>query len=61
MVKVKLNVSRSGADGAFNVGDEIEVSGDEAGRMVTAGQAKIVRAAKPEKATRKPKAERANG
>ena len=61
MVKVKMLVSRSGADGASNVGDVIEVSGDEAGRMVAANQAEMVRAAKPEKATRKPKVERANG
>ena len=61
MVKVKLLVARSGADGAFNAGDTVEVSGDEAGRMVAAGQAEMIRAAKPEKATRKVKAERVNG
>lgn len=61
MVKVKLHVARSGPDGAFNVGDEIEVSADEAGRMVAAGQAEVVRAARPERATRKTKAERASG
>ena len=38
-MKVKLLVSRSGTEGAFSPGDEIEVSGDEAKRMIEAGQA----------------------
>lgn len=61
MIKVKLLVSRSGPAGAFNAGDEIQVGADEAGRMVAAGQAVMVRAVKTEKATRKAKVERANG
>lgn len=61
MVKVILKVSRAGPAGAFNAGDEIDVGADEAQRMVDAGQADLVRAVKKEKATRKPKAERADG
>ena len=38
-MKVTLLVSRSGPAGAFNAGDEIEVSADEGGRMIEAGQA----------------------
>lgn len=38
MVKVKLLVSRSGADGSHSPGDEIEVSAAEAKRMLDAGQ-----------------------
>ena len=60
MVKVVLKVSRAGADGAFNAGDEIDVSAAEAGRMVAADQAELVRAPKKERATRKAKVERAN-
>ena len=41
MVKVKLLVSRSGADGAFSAGDVIEVSADEAKRMAAAGQCEL--------------------
>ena len=59
MVKVKLLVSRSGADGAFSAGDVIEVSADEAKRMTAAGQCELVRAAAPEKATKRSKAEKA--
>lgn len=60
-MKVKLLVSRTGADGAQNAGDEIEVSTDEATRMLNANppQATPVRAAKPETTARKPKAEKA--
>ncbi len=61
MVKVKLLVARSGPAGAFNVGSEIDVDAAEADRMVAAGQAELVRAVKKETATRKKKAERANG
>jgi len=50
-MKVKLLVSRSGADGSFSPGDEIEVSPDEAARMIAAGQAQPVRdGVKPERA-----------
>lgn len=41
-MKVKLLVSRSGADGSFSPGEEIEVGDAEALRMVEAGQAVIV-------------------
>lgn len=61
MVTVKLLVSRSGPAGAFNVGQEIKVDADEAGRMVSAGQAEMVRGAKVEKATRKANVEKADG
>ena len=59
MVKVKLTVSRSGADGTFAAGDVIEVSAVEAERMADAGQCELVRAAKPEKAVKRAKAEKA--
>lgn len=59
MVEVKLLVSRTGADGASSVGDVIEVSADEAKRMVAAGQCELVRAAAPEKAVKRAKAEKA--
>lgn len=59
MVKVKLMVSRSGADGTFAAGDVIEVSAGEAERMTAAGQCELVRAAKPEKAVKRAKAEKA--
>lgn len=45
-MKIKLLVSRSGADGAQNVGDIIDVANDEAGRMIEAGQAEAVRGSK---------------
>lgn len=52
-MKVKLLVSRSGPDGSFAPGAEIEVLDDEAARMFDAGQAIPVRIEKPETATRK--------
>lgn len=53
-MKIKLLVSRSGVDGAQNVGDEIEVSNDEAKRMIEAGQAEPLRGNRePEKAVRR--------
>lgn len=58
-MKIKLLVSRSGADGAFAPGDEIEVSDAEAKRMIEAGQAAPVRGAAPERAVVAPKVERA--
>lgn len=57
MVKVKLLVSRSGPDGSFAPGDEIEVSANEAKRMIERGQAEPVRNAAP--ASRKRSIERA--
>lgn len=59
MVKVKLLVSRSGAAGAFSAGDVIEVGADEAQRMAAAGQCELMRAAQPEKAVKRSKAEKA--
>lgn len=53
-------VSRSGADGAFAPGDELEVPTDEARRMVAAEQCEIVRGRKPESAVKRGKFERAN-
>lgn len=41
-MKVKLLISRSGLDGAFSPGDEIDVSDNEAVRMVAAGQCEPV-------------------
>lgn len=53
-MKVKLLMSRSGADGAQNAGDEIEVSNNEAKRMIEAGQAvPAVGDVKPEKAVKR--------
>lgn len=52
-MKIKLLVSRSGPEGAFNVGDVIEVPNAEAQRMVDAEQAVILRSGKkPEKAVK---------
>jgi hypothetical protein len=59
-MKIKLLTSRAGADGAFAAGDEIEVSDAEAARMIEAGQALPVREQRVEKATRKPRAEKAS-
>lgn len=60
MVRIKMLVSRSGADGAFAPGDELEVPTDEARRMVAAEQCEIVRGRKPESAVKRGKFERAN-
>lgn len=49
-MKIKLIVSRSGPDGAFMPGDEIDVEAAEAARMIEAGQAVPVRAAPVERA-----------
>lgn len=53
-MKVKLLVSRAGPAGAFNRGDEIEVSEGEAERMVAAGQAVVVVEKRVEKAVKQP-------
>lgn len=58
-MKVKLLVSRSGAMGAQNAGEEVEVTTDEAARMIAAGQAEPVRSKSPEKAVKRRKAEKA--
>lgn len=57
MVKVKLLVARTGGQ---NAGDIVEVSTNEAERMTEAGQCELVRvAAKPEKAVKRNKFEKA--
>lgn len=56
---IKLLVSRSGASGSQNRGDQIEVPAAEGARMIEAGQAELVRAAKPEKAVKRAKSEKA--
>lgn len=58
-MKVKLYVSRSGPNGTFVAGDEIDVDEAEAKRMIAKGQCAPVRAAKPEKAIKRAKAEKA--
>jgi len=59
-MQVKLLVPRAGVDGAQNRGDVVTVSDAEAVRMIEAGQAEPVRSGKaPEKATAKPRKERA--
>tara|TARA_R110002012_G_scaffold101777_4_gene241150 strand:- start:2743 stop:2919 length:177 start_codon:yes stop_codon:yes gene_type:complete len=56
MVKVTLLVSRTGGQ---NRGDEIEVSAEEAERMVDAEQCTLVRSEKVERAVKKAKSEKA--
>ena len=52
-MKIKLLQSRVTAEAAQNAGDEIDVSAEEAKRMIEAGQAMPVRGkAKPEKAVK---------
>lgn len=58
-MKIKLLTARATATGAENRGDIVEVSTDEAARMIEAGQAEPVRAVAPEKAVSARKAERA--
>lgn len=58
-MKIKLLVSRAGPKLAQNAGEIVDVSSDEGERMVAAGQAEIVRAAKPEKAVKRNKPEKA--
>jgi hypothetical protein len=41
-MKVKLLISRAGADFVENVGDEIVVSNEEGLRMIEAGQAVLI-------------------
>jgi hypothetical protein len=59
VMKIKLLVSRSGADGAFSPGDEITVSDNEAVRMIEAGQAEPLRTKKVERAVKARKSEKA--
>lgn len=58
-MQVKLLAARATATGAENRGDIVEVSENEAIRMIEAGQAEPVRAADPERAVAKRKSERA--
>lgn len=59
-MQVKLLMARASAAGSQNRGDVIEVGDAEAQRMIDAGQAELVRAAKaPEKAVKRSKAEKA--
>lgn len=58
-MKVQLLVSRCGLEGAQNVGEVIAVSDAEGARMIAAGQAMPERTAKPEKAVKRSKAEKA--
>lgn len=58
-MEVILLVSRAGPNGAQNVGDKIDVSNQEAIRMIDAGQAVNVRSVEPEKSVRRPRAEKA--
>lgn len=55
-MKIKLLVARATATGAENRGDVVEVSADEAVRMIEAGQAEPVREAPaPERAVKRGK------
>ena len=60
-MKIALLVPRCGPDGPQNIGDEIEVTAEEAPRMFDAQppQAAPVRSGKRETATRKVKGEKA--
>jgi hypothetical protein len=59
MVKVKLFVSRAGAGGVQLAGEVIDVSADEAKRLVEAQQGELIRSNKPERAVKRSKAEKA--
>jgi len=59
-MKIKLLVSRAGAMGTQDRGQEIDVSDAEAIRMIEAGQAEPVRARKVERTVKQPKGERAS-
>ncbi len=52
-MKVKLLVSRAGIDFAQNVGEVIEVSKDEAQRLLDSGQAEAVAQKKADKAEKR--------
>jgi hypothetical protein len=58
-MKIKLLISRAGADFSQNAGDVIEVGADEGQRMIDAGQAELMREAKIERAVAKTKVEKA--
>ncbi len=48
-MKIELLLPRSGPDGAFGIGDQIEVSDAEGQRLVEAGKAKPVKGRKPKR------------
>lgn len=58
-MKIQLLVARASATGAQDRGEVIDVSDAEGSRMIAAGQAVPVRAAKPEKAVKRSKSEKA--
>lgn len=58
-MRIRMLVSRAGVGFANSAGDEIEVSADEASRMIAAGQAEPVREAVIERAVPKRRDERA--
>lgn len=58
-MRVVLSVSRSGPQGVFHAGDEIEVSDEDGRRMIDAGQALPVRRAARERAIPKRNTEKA--
>lgn len=55
-VQVKLLTSRAGVNFAQNVGDVVDVTANEAERMIAAGQAVPFKAEKREKQTKRMKA-----
>lgn len=58
-MKVKLLISRGGAGFTQNAGDEVEVSEDEAKRMIEAGQAVPIAESKTETAVSKKQTQKA--
>lgn len=60
-MKIELLTARATATGSENRGDVIDVSKEEAIRMIEAGQAMPVRSVATEKAVRRTKAEKAAG
>ena len=59
-MKIKLLVSRATATGAEDRGQEIDVPDKEAIRLIEAGQAEAVRSIAPERAVKRPRAEKAS-
>lgn len=59
-MKIKLLTARAGVTLSQSRGEVIDVGADEGQRMIDAGQAELVRAAKPEKAVKRAKPEKAS-
>ena len=59
-MKIELLVPRTGVGFSQNRGEIIDVSDNEAARMIEKGQAKPVREQKSERAVKKTKAEKAS-